>query len=151
LSVTDKDNGFAATLSALAQKPPSLETGIFGAAADLPHGDRGQTVGDVCNYMEHGTPTIPERPFISGWWDRHQEEAFQRLGYLMRAGVKAGNLSWDEAFRVWGAWCVKGIKAEMPETPPPLAASTIRKKGHATVLIDTALLQSSISYRMVKQ
>ena len=149
MPVTDKDNGFAATLALLAQTPPKLETGVFGAKADQPHGDSKATVGDICNYMEHGTPTIPERPFLSGWWDRHEEEAKARLAFAIRE-LGFGNMkSWDEVFRVFGNFCVAGIRAEMPTTDPPLALSTIRRKGSWETLIESGLPRDSVDFRLV--
>jgi hypothetical protein len=148
VSVSDRDNGFASTLKALLSTPPKLETGVFGAAAEMPHGR--STVGEVCGWMEHGTPTVPERPFLSGWWDRNQADAFAKLSYLVRNGIKEGDMSWDEVFSIWGADCVKGIREEMTETPPPLAESTVKRKGHDLTLFDSGLLYDSISFRIVR-
>jgi hypothetical protein len=146
--ITDKDNGYKAVLELLLKPAPGLQVGILGADAEAPHGDSGKTVGDIALYQELGTPTIPQRPFISGWWDKHASEAVSKLQSLINLKQGAKNIGWIPALRQLGEWSVAGIKEEMTDIPPPLAESTVRKKGRSETLVDTEQMRNAISYKV---
>jgi len=144
----DTDHGFASLLKALdGRKIPNLEVGVFGAAAEAPHGSGRATVGDVCAWMEHGTPTVPERPFISGWMDRHEADMAEVLKEGLIKAIRTV-MPLTDALRSAGRFAVAGIKEEMIDTPPPLSITTFQKKGHDQTLVETGQLRDALAYRL---
>ena len=65
--------------------------------------------------------------------------------------VIAGELTEDAALEQFGAWSKGEIQARIARgVPPPNAASTVKRKGSSTPLIDTGILRSSIDYEVRK-
>ena len=100
--------------------------------------DDGTPVELIALYLEFGTKNMPARPF-------------------MRSAIKKNKKSWADLlaksrdFDTVGKKMVEDIKESILDGNfKPLKQSTVNKKGHAHVLIDTGKLYDSIDYKKVK-
>jgi hypothetical protein len=132
-------------------KPLSLTVGVHAgpgsAAKEVPEGAKPSpvTVLDVAQWMEFGTATIPARSFIRAWADENRAECQVQIAAAMRA-VMRGSISQTQAMELLGLKFVGSIQARIANNiPPPLAQSTIDRKGSSVALIDTGQLRSAIT------
>lgn len=147
--VTSKDNGAEATQQALAQGLPQVDIGVLGSDAAKQHGKA--TVGDIATFQEFGTDTIPPRPFVSGWFQSGSSELTEAAKELAEK-VISGKLTPEQYAELIGAKAVGEIQKYIANrVPPPLSPRTIARKGSSVPLIDTGVLRSSISFRMVRK
>lgn len=142
--ITDVDKGYKKRVAELTTKgQPYVKVGVFGANADKSYDD-GTTVGDVATFHEFGLG-VPERSFIRSWADENQDKV---KAFIKEQ--KAKGTSDDQTLERVGLLAVGGIQEKIASNiPPPLAASTIARKGSSTALIDTGQLRASISYEVV--
>jgi hypothetical protein len=133
------------------RKPPPnltgkirLTVGVHGEEGGAAHGE-GLTVADVGSFHEFGLG-VPQRSFIRGWFD--EAVGSGELGALLSAQLKlavAGKVTLDQALERVGLKVEAGVKKRITQRiPPPLAPSTIAKKGSSVPLIDTGQLRASI-------
>ncbi len=151
MTVTVRDRGAARLLRTLgaAQAAEALEVGVLGDLADA-SSEEGLTVGQVAEWMEFGTPTIPPRSWLRAYVDENEAEINRRVGIEMRA-VIAGARSRRQALERVGVWIVGQIQERIARgIDPANAPSTIARKGSSTPLIDTGQLRSSIASRIVE-
>lgn len=114
------------------------------AKADEPHEGTELTVADVGTIHEFGLG-VPQRSFIRGWYDESQEEN-KRIVSVLQKQVLRGEVTQTVALNRFGLKCVGDIQRRIVDgIPPPLAQSTIDKKGSSTPLIDTGQLRASIT------
>lgn len=128
-----------------------IHAGLQPPESEKPHGDSGKTVGFIAGAMEYGTPTIPARPFLR---HTHEVAADRNRDRLRKAvsDVVDGRAEPEDAMAVVG----KAFAAEIVDTidrsqewAKPLAASTVRAKGHSVPLIETQLMRDSVTYTVV--
>ena len=118
---------------------------LAGLGKNAPNGVR---VIDVANWMEFGTSTVPARSFIRAWFDETQAADRKQIRKVMRAALD-GELTQDQALEILGLRFVGSIQERISKgIPPPLAQSTIDRKGSSTPLIDTGQLRSSITHEV---
>lgn len=133
-----------------------ITVGIHGAEGDAMHAEATfaedgalepsseLTVAEVGSFHEFGTSTIPQRSFIRAWFDESVAENRELLNSQLKLAI-AGKLTLEAALErcalKFEASVRKRIRARIP---PPLAQSTIDRKGSTTPLIDTGQLVSSI-------
>jgi hypothetical protein len=137
--------GVKETRRAALPMPKQIEItiGVHGDDGAASHGE-GLTVADVATFHEFGTPTVPMRSFIRGWVDENQ--AFIRDTLQKQfAAVAAGKRPADIA----AARCALAFEGAVKQRisrniPPPLAASTIARKGSSVALIDTGQLRNAV-------
>lgn len=150
--VKDQDNGAKTTLAMFRRLGLELDVGVLGPAAEAPHRDPdGQagplTVAEVAAFHELGLG-VPERSFVRAWFEANHQQVLQDL----RAGLQQivlGRLTPEQVTDLIGQKCVAGIRARIQSgIDPPLAESTIARKGSSTPLIDTGQLWSAISYEV---
>ena len=149
MSVTTKDKGASKVTKALAEGLPSIEVGILQGdkSSKKYDGTSPATVLEVANFQEFGTNTIPARPFVSGWFDKQSHLLTPTIAALAAKVVK-GELTPSQYVKALGNLAVGGIQKYISQgIPPALAASTVKRKGSSTPLIDTGLLRSSITFR----
>lgn len=126
-----------------------VAVGIQGPEAGAIHPD-----GEIDNVSlgvihEFGAPgaNIPERSFIRETFDI-------RVGEWARVARKIAEKVYSttperpgRALGVLGEFVVADIKKQIARgIPPPLAASTVIRKGSSTPLIDTGILRDSITW-----
>lgn len=151
--VDDKDHGFKKLRERIAkQGRVSVTVGIHEAEGSKPHeGQGGLTVEDVGVFHEYGTVTIPQRSFLRGWADENETANKERLQKIAQAVLKGAIPSAEIGLERFGLYAVGSIQRRISDgIEPPLAASTIKRKGSSVPLIDTGQLRSSITHRIVK-
>ena len=148
--ITDVDHGYKVLMESVAglSEPTSIAVGVL--ERDAQTEDGAVTVLDVGTWNEFGTVGIPSRSFIRDWVDGNRKRAQGILKKLLQR-VIAGELTEDAALEQFGAWSKGEIQARIARgVPPPNAASTVKRKGSSTPLIDTEVLRSSIDYEVRK-
>jgi hypothetical protein len=150
--ITDKDRGYKRVRATLtgARNKILTRVGLVGPKAEAQHaGSLGKTVAEVGAIHEFGLaePRVPQRSFIRAYYERERAE----LAALIRSGtVKAlkGVRSPAEAVNEVGRHAAKGMKDFIlsGQVEPPLALSTVLKKGHDTPLVDSHQMVEAIDY-----
>lgn len=101
------------------------------------------TVADIGTIHEFGLG-VPERSFIRAWFDEASDENRALLQSRLKL-VIAGKLTPEQALERCALKFEAGVRRRIrARIPPPLAQSTIDRKGSSTPLIDTGQLVSSI-------
>lgn len=153
--ITTRDQGYTKTLRLLRQAGLSLTLGVQGPQAAAEHRDpdgasSGLTVGELAAIHELGLG-VPERSWLRAWF----EENHKRVVEDLRTGlvqVVAGRMTVDQLGEVLGVRYVGDIQARISNgIPPPLADSTIARKGSSVPLIDTGQLRSAITYVVTRR
>lgn len=107
----------------------------------------GLTVAEVGALHEFGTRTIPQRSFIRGWFDERQDFIRATLRSQM-ALVLQGKLSLETAGNRIALACEGDVKRRIAAgIEPPLAQSTIDRKGSSRALVDTGQLRNAVRGR----
>lgn len=109
----------------------------------------GITIGEIAEIHEFGLGNCPRRSFLADWADG-QRSQIDRVIIKGAQALARGSISEPVQFlEQVGAWAVGSIKRRMASNiPPPLAPTTIQRKGSSVALIDTGQLRSSITYRV---
>jgi hypothetical protein len=146
VSVTDRDNGAKKKIKEFLAATKRVSVGIHGDATGE-YEDDGSTVLDIGAIHEFGIG-VPRRSFIADWVDQKQTEIKSKIKTLA-VHYARGRLTLDQALDQLGQWAVGSIQERISaRIPPPLAQSTIDRKGSSVPLIDTNVLRSSISYKI---
>jgi hypothetical protein len=142
-----KDYGYRETLALFRKLGIELDVGVFGPKAEERHKDSDATVGEIAVYHEFGLG-VPERSFIRAWFEQNSRTVIDD----MRAGlirVLKRELTPEQLADLLGQKYVGQIQARMAAgIPPPLAESTIARKGSSIPLIDTGQLRSAVTYEV---
>lgn len=145
--VVDKDNGFkklAAELGGMG----TLTLGVQGKEAEETHPSGKFTVGQLALMHELGVG-VPERSWLRVWMDENQQRmlAEVRAGY---ASVMNGTSTRKKVLSELGYKWVAELRKNIADgrIKPPLAPSTVAKKGHAIPLLETGTLANSITYKL---
>lgn len=103
------------------------------------------TMGEIAAIHEFGIG-VPERSFLRGYFKESNATVAEAALRLLRSrGATPAMLE------TLGTWLVGQIQLRIANRiPPPLAASTIARKGSDVPLIDTGQLRSSIAYKVEK-
>lgn len=144
--VRDADNGYQEVVGQVSRmKPnPRVDIGIF--ASDATAGGGSASVLDTAIWNEFGTATIPARSFLRAWFDENQGQCRETLKALFGQVIR-GKLTQDKAVKQFALWAVGQIQARIATgISPGNAASTIRKKGSSTPLINNGILRSHVTY-----
>jgi len=131
-----------------------ITVGFQGESGARAHPDAdGATVADVARWQEYGTESdagveiVPARPFM--------ETAFQRAEQFKAHLRKAISDVIDQradvptALRTLGDAAVAAVHAAIDDSrswAKPLAASTIRAKGHDHPLVDSRTMRDAVSW-----
>lgn len=122
-----------------------FRVGITAASGTGAHaGGSGLTVVEVAALSELGVGN-PRRPFVSGWFDSNRG-AISRLLLKESQQVYLGKKSIGNVGKKLGLRFERQMKSQMRFVPPPLAASTVRKKGNSLTLVDTAQVRAAITH-----
>ena len=93
---------------------------------------------------------VPERSFLRRTFDMKQEVFAAAIGKLAR-GLLAEKISLTKALDILGALGATEVKKTITEgegIPPPLAASTIARKGSSRPLVDTGRMLNAITWEV---
>lgn len=126
-------------------KQVTITIGVHATEGGAAHvGSEELTVADVGTFHEFGTRTIPQRSFIRGWFDEAQPFIRETLRTQF-AAVVAGKRPVEQAAERCALAFEGAVKQRISRgIPPPLAASTIQRKGSSTPLIDTGQLRNAV-------
>lgn len=130
----------------LALKKKELQVGIFDDA-----GVNEETGGRIVDYAianEYGTSKIDSRSFMRSTADEQREKWSGLLDKIV-VDVTKGDFEVERKIGLVGEQMVNDIKEKISSNvPPPLKASTIKRKGSSRTLIDTGIMRSSITFRL---
>lgn len=136
-----------ADLDALKRSKVTIGWQGSSGASEHPETD-GATVAEVAAWNEYGTSRAPARPALGTLFERH--------GAAFRDAVKAAvsdvidrRASPAEALRRLGELGVLKLRETIADSrswAEPLAASTVRRKGHDQPWIDTGTVEAAASY-----
>lgn len=152
MSIKVKDNGYKEVLKSLTSgENPTIKVGVFGSKASEEH-SAGVSVLDIANFHEFGLGNNPERSFVRGWAEENESAVVGMLKKEIQASVKRRDTSFSRGFDRIGLYCQSGIQQRISDgIPPPLAPSTVKRKGSSTPLIDTGQLRSSVTYQVLRE
>lgn len=145
VSVTDKDKGAAELIKRFLVEIKRVTVGIH---SDAPGAyENGETVLNIGAIHEFGLG-VPRRSFIADWFDQTQPQIRAKIKALAVAYAR-GKVTLDQGLNQLGQWAVGSIQERISSNiPPPLAPSTVARKGSSVALIDTGVLRSSITYKI---
>jgi hypothetical protein len=165
--IEDLDRGARQFLAALKRAKITIEVGLLdGTAADQEHnapkgkigkflrkaaGTSRLTVREIGAIHELGLG-VPKRSFIAAWVDEDASAINYQLTNMGKGLVRKNNpVPLETLANQFGLWSVGRIQQRISDgIDPPLAPSTIARKGSSTPLINTGQLRSSITYRLLE-
>lgn len=125
-----------------------LPKGSEGSGAKYPDGT---DLLDVAFWNEFGTGNIPERPFIRAGVRSNLDEINDLAGDLVKE-VNDGKIDLETAGEAIGQVAASGVKNYIVELDsPPNAPETIKAKRSSNPLVDTGLLNQSITHQVRKK
>lgn len=129
-----------------AEHSDPLQGGSFAADGAVEFSQQPLTVAEVGSFHEFGLG-VPMRSFIRGTFDEQQTELAALVRSQARLTVE-GRLTAEQAGERIALKAEAIFKRRIRERiPPPLAASTIKRKGSSVPLISTGQLRNSIRGR----
>lgn len=123
-------------------KPASVKVGFL-AGATYPDG---KPVAMIAAIQDYGAPSrgIPPRPFFRNMVKTKKGEWPAAIAGLLKSTRDA-----EKTLQLTGEAIAGQLRQSIRDTnSPPLAASTIRRKGFATPLIDTGHMLNSVDYEV---
>ena len=108
----------------------------------------GKPVAGVAVVQEFGSVSrrIPPRPFFRPAVDGSRQMQRDAIAAAVRRAV-SGRQTVEQGMEQLGASVVGEIQTAISElTEPPLADSTIRRKGNGKPLVDTGMMLQSVTY-----
>lgn len=132
-----------------------VRVGIVGPEAHNQHKDSTLSLIELAILHEFGNPRtdLPERSFLrAALAEPATKMALKALYTQCAKHVIAGKMSRDQALRAIGGWAAAKIRAFIKEgkVTPPLAPSTVARKGHDVPLLDTHELVEAIGWDINK-
>ncbi len=98
---------------------------------------------------ETDTINIPERSFIRDGWDAKNDDVLKKIEHLLGM-VLDGKLDAMTFYEAIGGQVVSYLQEYLVAlSTPPLAQSTIDRKGSSNPLVDTGRLGDSITWKVV--
>lgn len=145
--VEEIDRGFNAIkkeLAQIAKDQPVVDVGLLGEKASESHGEATNVM--VGSWQEFGTKYIPERSFLRSTFNQKRPEYDAMIAKEAKSVYENKGSVMDGLNRV-GLKAANDVKATIRgNIPPPLADSTIARKGSSLPLVDTGQLINGISW-----
>ena len=142
MTIRDRDLGAISVLRRLKKANMEISAGVVGDKASEIYPDSDLSVGEVAAIHELGIG-VPKRSFIRRPVDRSARKIQRKIHKEMIAVIKgkqpsaaAKDIS-DFIAEIMRDAVDKGV-------PPPLAPSTVAKKGHSWQLVDSGKLRAAI-------
>jgi hypothetical protein len=122
-------------------------------AGGMHEADGDLTVAEIFAVNEFGTEDghVPERRPLRATFDETREELAEKAGKFV-IEVLFGSLKVDQALNAIGAMLANAVKRRITDgegLPPPNAPATIKAKGSARPLVDTARMLGAITWAIV--
>lgn len=131
-----------------------VRVGVLEDKGSVKHSDGDMTLVEIAATHEFGSSDgrIPERSFIRRTFLVRAAKELVDFQVKLAKAIVTNGLDPIKALRLLGAWGVAEIRKTITEEdiPPPLAESTIARKGSSKPLVDTGLLKNSLSYEVVE-
>lgn len=127
-----------------------LTLGVQGKEAEANHPESELMVGQLAAVWELGlSPTGPRRSWLSSWIDANQTRMVREARAVYQ-DIIVGRISRKRGFEKLGYQWAKEIRENLAggNVRPPLKPATIKLKGHAIPLYDTATLHNAIGYKV---
>lgn len=127
-----------------------VRVGVMGDTTKNARSDGPMTNVEIAAFMEFGTSTIPARSFLRSTLDKNAQE-YRQLARALLGQVMQRKTTARQALDLLGMKAAADVKRGITEgegIPPPLAASTIARKGSSRPLVDTGQLVASITWRV---
>ncbi len=143
--ITDTDRGYKRVLTNVRKMGRTV---VRVGVNENPHVSRNGKMSGLTNAAlgaihEFGLGRVPARSFIRAWVDENQRGWMRWLKERLYAALM-GREAWADNF---GKYAVEGIRARINlGISPPLEEETVRRKGHATPLIESEQLYNAIEY-----
>lgn len=129
-------------ISEAVTRPATLRVGFL-SDASYPNGTNVAMIAAIQNF---GGGNIPPRPFFSNMVAAKSPEWPKAIADLL----VANDYDVEKTLNITGQAIAGQLRQSVIDTnSPPLAPSTIRRKGHAKVLVDTGHLLQSIDHEIV--
>jgi hypothetical protein len=147
-TIKDVDKGFKRLAAELGEMG-TVTLGVQGDEAEAKHPNSDLTVGHLAA-VHHLGVGVPQRPWLTDWMDANAERMMQQTRDALQ-DVMQGKLSRNQALIKLGYEWTKQLRDRIwnGEIKPPLAASTIARKGGETrPLLDSATLVNAITYKV---
>lgn len=109
------------------------------------------TLADIARHHEYGAPRagIPERSFLRSTM-RDDAQPIERMMAQLTQARLAGRIDTRQMLDLLGLFAANRVKAKIrTNIPPPLALSTIARKGSTLALVDQGRLINSIRWEIV--
>lgn len=143
VTIRDTDHGYNRVLTEVRRISNARVVRV--GVTDDPHEGSDLSVAEIAEIHEFGNDHVPQRSFLRAWVDANQASWMGRLKSLILAKFYQAT-DWEAGF---GRYAVKGIQDRIrAHIPPPLAASTVKRKGDTTPLIETEQLINGIIYEV---
>lgn len=137
----DKLAAYLDKIAAAALKAASVDVGFMNGATEAD----GTLVAAVAAFQEFGTGTIPPRPFLRNTIAERSDAWAQNLG----VALKRTNFNAATALGQVGLGMRSDIQKSIRQLKdPPLAQSTIDRKGFDKPLIDTNTMLKSVTLKV---
>ena len=130
-------------MAAKVSNPATLKVGFL-ESAKYP---TGESVAAVAAFNEFGVPAHgqPPRPFFRNMIASRQNEWPSGIAGLL----KANDYDATKTLKLTGEAIAGQLRQSIIDTnEPPLAPSTIRKKGHGKPLVDSGTMLASVDYEV---
>lgn len=109
-------------------------------------GSKDLKIVELAAVHEFGTEHIPQRSFLSAWFDKNVREISQVISKVA-AEMSEEKISEDQALGKIGLWGVASVQKRIQSgLSPKLQQATINRKGSSKPLIDTGRLWQSIRH-----
>lgn len=132
----------------LGGQPAGVKVGFLeGATYPGTDENAGLPVAQVAFWNQFGTTRQPPRPFFTDAIAKHSPE----WGKQLAAALKASNFNAKTAMGIMGE-VIKGqvVQSIVDTNAPPLAPSTVKRKGFDKPLVDTGVMQRSVDFVVVE-
>lgn len=131
-----------------------VRVGVVGQAAHEQHRGTDLTTGEIATLHELGNPRsgLVRRSFIAATCDDPAVQAgFVAMEARLIREVINGRVDRNVALAMLGGWMAQQIRDRISSgrVTPPLAPSTVARKGHAVPLLDSQQLLDAIGYEIV--
>lgn len=151
-NIVDKDGGYKALLALNRELSRGItaEVGIFAPDSTNQYPD-GATVIEAAVYNEFGTADIPERSFLRSTVDENKGAYADLSAQIIRHAIIVGDDNIDRGMADLADEMRDDTRRKIRTLRTPRnAPSTAKAKGFDNPLVETGLLERSVSGRVVK-
>lgn len=106
-------------------------------------------LADLLRIHEYGTARVPARRPLRASFAAIRDRFAKVIGEAFAAALRQRSpITAVQALDRIGRWAANAVRSHIRRTnlPPPLAASTVKRKGHRHALIDSGEMVDSIGY-----